>query len=285
MWWRVLRRRVRPARALLLALLVLIAAACDGAKTARGPFKILAGSENKTLEPILLDFCKSKGWTCEIKYLGSIDIKLALEDPQLDADAVWPANSRWIELGDRARRVKHSRSIMTSPVGWGIRDDVAQALGLKNRKVTTAELVDLVRAGKLKFLMTSATQSNSGFSAYIGMVSALAGNPEVLTAEMLAAEPLRRDVAALLKGVERSAGSSGWLKDLYLEGAADGRYSAMVNYEAVLIEANEELQRRALPPLYHVYPADGTALADSPLGFVARPLPDTADREAFFIAL
>lgn len=264
-------------------LISLIVAGCNSSP--KGTFTILSGSENRTLEPIVLSFCEENRWQCQFRYAGSVDIKLALEDPALNVDAVWPAHGRWIEMGDRQRRVKHARSIMTSPVAFGIRDDVASALGLKGRKVTTAEFVDLVRKGNLSYLMTSATQSNSGFSAYIGMLSALAGGPEVLTTEMLDSDALRVEVAALLKGVARSAGSSGWLKDLYLEGAADNRYAAMINYEAVLIETNQELARRNLPPLYVVYPADGTALADSPLGFLPRSVPDAAEREAFFLKL
>lgn len=265
---------------LLLLLLAVAIGACDQPSTRS--FTILSGSENKSLEPIVDKFCKSKGWQCLFRYEGSVDIKLALEQPDLDVDAVWPAHSRWIELGDRARRVKSARSIMTSPVVFGVRDRVARQLNLKDRPVSTPELVDLVRSGKLKFLMTSATQSNSGFAAYIGMLSALAGSPEVLDLKTLNDKTIQDELKTLLAGVERSAGSSGWLKDLYLEGARQGLYQAMVNYEAVIIEANQALVAEGREPLYLIYPADGTAIADSPLGFVSRPVPDAADREAFF---
>jgi Ca-activated chloride channel family protein len=102
---------------------------------------------------------------------------------------------------------------------------------------------------------------------------------------MLEDPALQAQLAAVLRGVERSAGSSGWLKDLYLQGARQGLYKAMVNYEAVLIETNQALEREGLETLHLIYPADGTALADSPLGFVARGQPDTAAREAFLLAL
>jgi Ca-activated chloride channel family protein len=269
-------------RALALALLLLLGA-CDPGP--QGQLTIVSGSENQTLEPLVQAYCRAEGWQCQVRYLGSVDIRLALEQDAVDFDAVWPAHGRWIELGDRARRVKHTRSIMTSPVAFGIRDDVADELGLKGRPVKTTELVDRVRAGKLKFLMTSATQSNSGFSAYVGMLTALAGSPEVVTTEMLADDRLRAAVATLLRGVERSAGSSGWLKDLYLEGAREGRYQAMVNYEALLIEANQTLEREGLKPLHLIYPADGTAIADSPLGFVAAGQADMVKKEAFFLGL
>ncbi|MEL7234349.1 MAG: vWA domain-containing protein [Chloroflexota bacterium] len=44
----------------------------------------------------------------------------------------------------------------------------------------------------------------------------------------------------------------------------------MVNYEAVVIEANLELEQQGRETLYAIYPTDGSAIADSPLGFVER---------------
>ena len=68
----------------------------------------------------------------------------------------------------------------------------------------------------------------------------------------------------LLSGVDRSSGSSDWLKDMFLQ----GDYDAMVNYECLVIQANRELEERGEEPLYVVYPYDGLSLADSPLGYV-----------------
>lgn len=251
----------------------------------KGPFVILSGSENASLEPIVTGFCRTQGWACEMSYAGSVEIKLRLEEPETDFDAVWPAHGRWIEMGDKRRRVKDARSIMQSPVVLGVARPEARKLGLTEGPVSTRDLVALVREGKLRFLMSSATQSNSGFSAYIAMLAALAGNPEVLDESVLAQESLREDLRGLLGGVVRSAGSSGWLKDLYLAGAEHGLYTAMVNYEAVIIETNRELESRGLPPLQVIYPIDGVAIADSPLGLVAREGADGAEREQFFLAL
>ena len=57
----------------------------------------------------------------------------------------------------------------------------------------------------------------------------------------------------LLSGVDRSSGSSDWLKDMFLQ----GDYDAMVNYECLVIQANRELEERGEEPLYVVYPYDG----------------------------
>ena len=74
-----------------------------------------------------------------------------------------------------------------------------------------------------------------------------------------------------MAGVQRSAGSSGWLADLYREGEGSGaRYDAMWNYEAVIKETNDRLREAGYELLYAVYPADGVSVADLPLGFVDR---------------
>ena len=259
-------------------LLVLVACGEEGPKELR----ILAGSENATLEPIVRAYCDDQGWQCPMTYRGSVDIKLALEEPDLPFDAVWPAHSRWIDLGDHSRRLKHQTSILTSPVVLAVRRSVAQELGLVDRAVSTPELVELVRAGRLKFIATSATQSNSGFSFYIAMLTALSGAKEVLVPDDLAGEQARANARTFLGGVVRTASSSSWLKDLYLDAAASQPFQAMVNYEALVIEANQELERRGLEPLYAIYPSDGVAVADSPLGFVAQAGEGGSAREEFF---
>ncbi|MFN8562270.1 MAG: hypothetical protein U0703_11770 [Anaerolineae bacterium] len=42
----------------------------------------------------------------------------------------------------------------------------------------------------------------------------------------------------------------------------------MVNYEAVVIEANTELTQSGRELLYAIYPVDGLAIADLPLAYV-----------------
>lgn len=270
----------RTAAALLgpLFAAALLLSGCDGAPSESKTLTILSGSENESVAPIVAAFCKQEGWSCPIAYKGSIDIRLALESGDFAYDAVWPAHSRWIDLGDRARRVKHAESIFQSPVAFGVRQDVAAKLGLDSgRPVRTADILALVRDGQLRFMMTSASQSNSGFSAYIAMLTAFSGQ-EVVNDAALERQDVRASTRDLLQGVDRTAGSSGWLKDLYVRTARDQSHDAMVNYEVTLIEANRELTAKGLQPLRLIYPVDGVAIADSPLGFYPR---DPA-KEAFF---
>ena len=68
------------------------------------------------------------------------------------------------------------------------------------KDVSVGDLLEPIRGGELKFCMTSATQSNSGASAYIGFLYALLGNPESLTSADLESESLRTQMTELLSG-------------------------------------------------------------------------------------
>ena len=229
-------------------------------------FVILSGSENKALEGILERFGRKNGVKIVMKYKGSIDMMTDLKSGKVEADAVWPASSIWLNLGDSQRIVKNQKSIMYSPVILGVKKSKAQELGLTREGVRVQDILKWVEAGRLRFAMTSASQSNSGCSAYIGFLYALADSPEVLTREVLDRPLLKQKMRRLLEGVNRSSGSSGWLKDLFLQ----GDYDAMVNYESLIIETNQELIRQGKEPLFAVYPVDGIVIADSPLGAIDR---------------
>jgi Ca-activated chloride channel family protein len=259
--------------AVLRSLAALLVASLLAGCAASGPqFTILSGSENDVLEPMVQEFCTSRGAACTVRYQGSLDIALALKpgnDPA--ADAVWPAASIWIDMFDTERRVKSVKSIAQMPVILGVRRSKAEALGWVGAKVTTKDILAAVEAGRLKFLMTSATQSNSGAAGYLAMLAAAIGKPDLIEAGDLDKEGVIASVRSLLRGVERSAGSSGWLADLYRDGERSGaHYQAMWNYEAVIKDTNDKLLADHGEPLYAVYPQDGVAVADSPLGFVER---------------
>ena len=240
--------------------------------------RIVSGSENKELEPILEEYADEEDIRIEMSYKGSLDIMRLLEEEDISYDAVWPASSLWLTVGDIDHRVKHAESISITPVVFGIRKSLAEELGFVGREVSVRDILSAIEAGKLKFCMTSATQSNSGASAYIGFLYALLGNPEMITMEDLQSEELKTQVRELLYGVDRSSGSSDWLKDMFLEGDFD----AMVNYECLMIQTNEVLEDRGEEPLYMVYPYDGLSLADSPLGYVDQ---GEEEKEELFLGL
>lgn len=240
---------------------------------------IVSGSENRGLEPIVQEWGRREGVEVDVTYMGSVDISRELAKGAEGAfDAVWPAHSLWIELGDDARLVKHRESILRSPVVLGLRRAIAEDLGWIGRDDVTVQMIrQAAEEGAFRLAMTSATQSNSGASAYLGFLYALAGDPDVLTLDHLADPGLQADVRALLAQVDRSSGSSGWLKDAVV--ANPDAYDAMFNYEAMVLEADAALTAAGQEPLYIVYPANGLAVADSPLGLVDKG--DAAVEEAF----
>jgi Ca-activated chloride channel family protein len=226
--------------------------------------RIVSGSENRDLEFLLEDFCGKNGAALSISYMGSLDIMQILRQGGGEYDAVWPANSMWISLGDAFFKVKHTASVYQTPVAFGIKKSVAENLGFTSGEVSAAGILAAIEAKKLSFCMTSATQSNSGACAYISFLYAFLGNPDVISPSDLDDPALQKSVSELLKGVNRSSGSSDWLKDLFLSSA----YDAMVNYETLIISANRRLREEGRETLYTVYPREGVAMADSPLGYI-----------------
>jgi Ca-activated chloride channel homolog len=230
--------------------------------------KIVAGSENEALEPLIQDWAAANRTSVTVTYLGSVDISRSLSAGKAsEYDAVWPAHSLWIEMGDTQKVVKHTQSIVRSPIVLGLKRPIAEKLGWIGRDDITIQMIEEAARGKeFRLSMTSATQSNSGASAYLGFLYALAGNPDILTMDILEGEQLQDDMRALLSLVDRSSGSSGWLKDSLV--ANPDVFDAMFNYESLVIEANKDLVGQGRDPLYVIYPANGLAVADSPLGLI-----------------
>jgi Ca-activated chloride channel family protein len=237
--------------------------------------RIVSGSENRDLEFLLEDFCGKNGAALTISYMGSLDIMNILKGGGGEYDGVWPANSMWISLGDASFQVKQAASIYQTPVVFGIKKSVAEALGFTAHDVSAADILAAIEAKNLSFCMTSATQSNSGACAYISFLYAFLGNPEMISADALDDPALQRSVSELLKGINRSSGSSDWLKDLFLS----SDYDAMVNYETLIISANKRLREEGREALYAVYPKEGVAMADSPLGYIDK---GNSEKEVLF---
>ncbi len=243
--------------------------------------RLLSGSENKSIEPILQEAARQAGATLQVEYKGSVDIELELQKGKsIDYDAVMPADRMWITLGDQQKVVKNIESIYRSPVVLGVKKSVAERLGWTKGNVTVNDILKASQSGKLRFMMTSATQSNSGAASYFGFLYAFSGSPDVLSEADLAKPEVAAKVKSILKGVNRTAGSSGWLKDLFVD--RYDYFDAMFNYESMLIEANQTLAQQGKEPLFAVYPVDGLAIADAPLGYVNK---GDAAKEAVFLKI
>lgn len=252
----------------------------DQKKTDGRTIAILSGSENKELEPIIEKFTKESGIQVEMTYQGSVDIMNQLKAKAPGYDAVWPANSIWLSMGDDKNVVKHEKSIMSSPIVFGVKKSIAERLNFIGRDVSVRDILEATKSGELRFAMTSATQSNSGACAYLGFLSAMLSKNTPIMPEDLQNETLKEEVRKLLSGVNRSSGSSDWLKDLVV--ANPDSIDAMVNYESLIIAANKELIGNKKEPLYIIYPYDGMSLSDSPLAYIDN---GNGEKEADFLEL
>ncbi|PWG67082.1 VWA domain-containing protein [Bifidobacterium callitrichidarum] len=243
----------------------------DGKPTAT--LNVASGSENKEVATAIQKAADASNVAITMHYMGSLEIMNALKAGGRDYDAVWPASSMWISMGDTKHVVKDAASTSTTPIVFGIAKSKAVSLGWADsngttKPVSTADIIEAVKKGDLKFSMTSATQSNSGASAYLAFMTALRGGDGPLTDADLKNSELKDQVKTLLSGVDRSSGSSDWLKDMVV--ANPDRFDSMVNYESLVIQANKTLEKNGHDPLLAVYPADGIAISDSPLGYVDR---------------
>jgi len=259
----------------MVLVLVLAQAACTSPDVDKLTLRLLTGSENRSLEPIFERFEEQENVEIEVSYQGSVDTMLDLQQGAENYDAVWPASSLWLSLGDTQRVVSQTKSIMRTPVVFALKRPVAERLGWIGRDVRVEEILAAAEAGEIRFMTTSATQSNSGAMAYLGYLYAFAGQPEVLTSDMLRDPVVQEKTARLLNLVDRTAGASGFLRDLFLE--QYDSFDGMVNNESAIITANQQLVTDGREPLYVIYPVDGLAIADWPLGFVDHGAPEKAE--------
>lgn len=267
----------------VLAMIVLAALFLAGCtpESNQPTLRVISGSENKTLEPMVQQLAKREGIKIEVTYKGSVDIMLELEKGTASTyDAVWPADRIWITLGDRQHVVKNIESIYRTPVVFGVKKSAAQRLGWVGKPVSVNDILSAAKSGKLRYMMTSATQSNSGAAAYLGYLNAFAGKPEVLSSDDLKKPEVAEKVRQILGTVNRTAGSSGFLKDTFVQ--QYDFYDAMVNYETMVVAANQELARQGKEQLYVIYPTDGLSIADSPLGLIGK---GDAAKDAAFLKL
>ncbi|MFG6318420.1 MAG: VWA domain-containing protein [Clostridia bacterium] len=225
-------------------------------------FKIIASSENEDLDQDLKNYANSKGVDLEIDYAGTLDIMEKLNNGEI-YDAVWASNSMWVYMLDNVS-TSNSKSTSINPVVFGIKKSKAEELGFIDKEIYTADIVNAIKTGNLKFSMSNPTQTNTGASAYLGLLTTLAGSPEVLREENLADENLKSELITLFSGLERSSGSEDFLEELFI----NGDYEAVVTYEFSIININKQLEAEGREPLYILYPVDGVSISDSPLAYI-----------------
>lgn len=227
---------------------------------------VLSSYENKNVEDEVIKYAKSIGKNLKFEYKGDLEIVEELNSNSSKYDAVWISNSMWLYMLDNPYLTTDSKSISISPVVLGVKMSKAKELGLvNNSNVSNNTILNLIKERKIKYVMSSVTQTNTGATAYLGFLSSLAGNPEVLTEEMLNNEELKSSLISLFSGVERVSGDDDFLQQMFLKSKD---YEAVIAAESSLIDINKKLVKNKKEPLYLIYPTDGVAVNDSVFAFI-----------------
>lgn len=226
-------------------------------------FKIISSSENENLENVIKNYADKEGIDIQIEYAGTLDIMEKLNSGE-KYDAVWASNSIWLYMLNDSVKISESKSTSINPVVFAIKESKSEELGFKGKDIYTKDIVQAIQDGKLKFSMSNPTQTNTGATAYLGLLSTIAGNPEVLKEEHLEDENVKSNLVSLFSGLERSSGSEDFLEELFL----NGDYEAVVTYESSIINMNKKLQSQGKETLYVLYPIDGVSISDSPFAYI-----------------
>lgn len=233
------------------------------------PFTILAGSELKDLEPALVAAARAAGVDVKLSYAGTLDAVERINAGEA-FDALLPPNGAYPALALNTKPLAREK-LFYSRIALGVKAAKLKSLGWDAKPPGWAEIAQAASTARLRYAMTSASGSNTGMSALFAVASASAGKSEDLAVADVKPELIK----AFLSGQKLTAGSSGWLADAFVK--APGELDAMVNYEAVILRANERLTD--VDKLTLVYPRDGMISADYPLMLLRE------DRRADYVKL
>lgn len=236
---------------------------------------ILSSYENEYLEANIVSYAEKNNIKVKFTYMGDLDIVTELNSNSKKYDAVWISNSMWLYMLDNPYLTSESQSVSISPVAIGIKKSKAEELNLVGKDITNTDFLNLIKNKKIKYVMSSVTKTNTGATAYFGFLNSLAGNPEVLTTDMLNNETLINDLTTIFSGVERVSGDEDYLEKMFVN---SDKYEAVIADESALININKTLVSKNKEPLYLLYPTDGVAINDSTFAFIAN---DTNKKDNF----
>ena len=242
-------------------------------------FRIISSTSTKKMDDNLIKYGKKNGIKVEIEHYGDLEIVDILNTDSKPYDAVWISNSLWLYMLNNTYLTTDSKSIVIDPVVMGITKSKAKELGFIDKEIYNKDILNAIREGKLKYVMSSVTKTNTGATSYLSFLNSMAGSPEVLTEEMLNKDSLKNDLKDFFKGVERVSGDEEYLIEMY----QNGNYNAMINYESSLIELNQKLVKSGKEPLYLIYPVDGVAINDMPFAYISNDATDEKNKEKFTI--
>ncbi len=252
----------------LIIIVVLVMVGCVGKNIStilgNRDFVILTNPDNVTYAKEIVEFGKENNINVTYEVADDLEAIDMLKTNSKEYDAVWLSNSTWIYMLNGVSTL-NSKSININPVVFGIKKSKAESLGFVNKNVYNKDIVNAIRDGKLSYVMSSVTKTNTGLIAYLGFLNALAGSPELLTSEMLKDNTLRDNLISLFSGVKRVSGDDNFLQQMFLN---SDEYEAVIATESALININKQLESSGKEPLYLLYPLDGVAINDSPFAYI-----------------
>lgn len=216
---------------------------------------MLAGSELQDIEPLLDNIERETGIRLEFEYIGTLDgAESLLSGAQYDLACF--SHGKYLTLLPGSQgMVATQEKTMQSPVIMGIKESKAREFGWPgNPDITWQDIADKASSGELRYAMTNPAASNSGFTALIGVATALTGRSDAINAGDVNVPALQ----AFFKGQALTAGSSGWLAESYV--AAQDNLDGLINYESVLLSLNESGE--LCEDLALIYPKEGIITAD-----------------------
>ena len=155
-------------------------------------FTILSNPDNKVYMDELIKYGKENKINIVVNYADDLEALDVLKEDQ-SYDAVWMSNSIWLYMLTDVK-VINSKSVSINPVVMGIKKSKANELGFVNKNIYNKDIMNVIKDGKLKYVMSSVTKTNTGLTAYLGFLNSLAGSPEILTMEMLNDKTLKTNL-------------------------------------------------------------------------------------------
>jgi Ca-activated chloride channel family protein len=255
---------------------------------------LFVGSEQEdTMKTIVQPWCQTQGWNCQYRKKGSVDQKTILQSGVYadsdgwQGDGFWFASSVWPTIGDTKGVLRDKQSMYVSPTVFATWKRVADANGWSGKPAVP--ILDIFNASKnngVRIWWSNPSQSNSGATGYLSLLTALAGNSEgvPLTLDQINASALQTKAQQYVRLIEHSSPSTKDVTDTCI--ANKNRCDGVFTYESLVIQKNLE-RGSGQEPLIVVYPKE-IALNDSYLTFVPNsPLTDAAvqEKEKFFLSL
>lgn len=244
---------------------------------------IIAGSEEQlVLDTIVVPWCRSQGITCNYTLKGSVDQARLLEQGDGPYDIFWFASTVFEQIGNQGGKLKSVKPMFISPLVYAGWKSEMQKLGFVGRDVSVADILKAVESQQTSAWLTNPSQSNSGATVFFSFLNYFAGNGpgQALTMQQLNSKPVTDGITRFIRAMDQTPPSTGTLMNGCVSNPT--RCKTLFTYEALVIEKNQELAKQGHELLYAVYPKDGLAIADAPMGFLPHNGSMNAQKEQTF---